>query len=111
MFNKFIKYLLIIVIFNIIFYPKKEYFSNELLKVYIINLKSDKDKLKKIQSNFNNYNIKYNIFNGIDGLTYKLNNNDIKYLQNVDYDINIKKGVVGCHLSHIKLLELFVKKK
>ena len=29
----------------------------------------------------------------------------MKYLKNVDYNINIKKGVVGCHLSHIKLLE------
>ena len=26
-------------------------------------------------------------------------------MKNVDYNINIKKGVVGCHLSHIKLLE------
>jgi GR25 family glycosyltransferase involved in LPS biosynthesis len=74
----------------------------------IINLKTDKTKLANIKTNFDEHNIDYEIFNGIDGLDYTLTPNDIIHLQNVDYDIFKQVGVVGCHLSHICLLEHFV---
>lgn len=38
-------------------------------------------------------------------MKYELTEPDLQHLKNVDYDIHIKKGVVGCHLSHIKLLK------
>jgi GR25 family glycosyltransferase involved in LPS biosynthesis len=74
----------------------------------IINLKTDKTKLANIKTNFDEHNINYEIFNGIDGLDYTLTPNDIIHLQNVDYNIFKQVGVVGCHLSHICLLEHFV---
>ena len=76
--------------------------------INVINLETDKSKLYNIVTNFKELNIKYKIFKGIDGLTYTLTSEDKKNLENVDYDILIKKGVVGCHLSHIKLLENFL---
>ena len=74
----------------------------------IINLKTDKTKLANIKSNFDQHNIQHEIFNGIDGLDYTLTESDLARLQNVDYDIFKQVGVVGCHLSHIYLLEHFV---
>jgi GR25 family glycosyltransferase involved in LPS biosynthesis len=74
----------------------------------IINLKTDKTKLSNIKSNFDEHHIHYEIFNGIDGLDYTLTECDKTRLQNVDYDIFRQVGVVGCHLSHIYLLEHFV---
>ena len=74
----------------------------------IINLKTDKTKLANIKTNFDEHNIQYEIFNGIDGLDYTLTDADRVHLQNVDYNIFKQVGVVGCHLSHIRLLEQFI---
>jgi GR25 family glycosyltransferase involved in LPS biosynthesis len=74
----------------------------------IINLKNDKTKLSNIKTNFDEHHIDYEIFNGIDGLDYTLTDDDMMHLQNVDYNIFKQVGVVGCHLSHIGLLEHFV---
>jgi len=74
----------------------------------IINLKTDTTKLVNIKTNFDEHNIDYEIFNGIDGLDYTLTDADKMHLQNVDYNIFKQVGVVGCHLSHIRLLEHFI---
>jgi GR25 family glycosyltransferase involved in LPS biosynthesis len=74
----------------------------------IINLKTDKIKLANIKANFDQHNIENEIFNGIDGLDYTLTDADMMHLQNVDYNIFKQVGVVGCHLSHIRLLEQFI---
>jgi GR25 family glycosyltransferase involved in LPS biosynthesis len=74
----------------------------------IINLETDKTKLANIKTNFDEHNIQHEIFNGIDGLNYTLTDADMMYLQNVNYNIFKKVGVVGCHFSHIRLLEQFI---
>ena len=74
----------------------------------IINLKTDKIKLANIKANFDEHNIENEIFNGIDGLDYTLTDADMMHLQSVDYNIFKQVGVVGCHLSHIRLLEQFI---
>lgn len=74
----------------------------------LINLKTDKTKLANIKSNFDEHNIQYEVFNGIDGLDYILTDDDHVHLQNVDYNIFKQVGVVGCHLSHIRLFEHFI---
>jgi GR25 family glycosyltransferase involved in LPS biosynthesis len=100
----------IIKLFNLSY--KNEYFYNDKIHIInIINLEIDKERLKKIKSNCDKFNINYNVIKAIDGLKYKLTQNDKIYLKNVNYDINIEKGVLGCHLSHIRLLEDFCKKK
>jgi GR25 family glycosyltransferase involved in LPS biosynthesis len=73
--------------------------------IRIINLETDIEKRQNITSQFNKYDINYEFRTGIDGLKYKLSTNDLEYLKDVDYNIHTKKGVVGCHLAHIKLLE------
>lgn len=100
-------FLLILLICIFKFKNKKKYKN----KVNIINLETDKKRLTKIKSNFHKFNIKYNIIKAIDGSKYTLTQSDRKYLKNVDYDINVNKGTVGCNLSHIKLLEKFCHEK
>ena len=75
--------------------------------IYLINLKTDVCKRTEMKQMFHKHHLTYRVFEGVEGLTYKLTNDDLQYLQHVDYDIHVKKGVVGCHLSHIRLLEQF----
>jgi GR25 family glycosyltransferase involved in LPS biosynthesis len=93
----------------IISFEHKKHSKNIYHMLKIINLKTDKTKLSNIKSNFDEHDIHYEIFNGIDGLDYTLTECDRTRLQNVDYNIFKQVGVVGCHLSHICLLEHFVK--
>jgi exopolysaccharide biosynthesis predicted pyruvyltransferase EpsI/GR25 family glycosyltransferase involved in LPS biosynthesis len=76
--------------------------------IYLINLKTDVRKFMEMKNMFHKLRLKYRVFEGVEGLSYPLTKEDLQYLQDVDYDIHLKKGVVGCHLSHIRLLEQFV---
>lgn len=54
-----------------------------MIKIYVINLKSQKTKLLKIQNQLDNQHIKYEIIEGVDGKTMDidyLNKNGIKII-------------------------------
>jgi len=87
-----------------------------MIKIYIINLKSRKNKLFEIQNQLDTQNIKYEIIEGIDGKTLNmsyLNNNGIKICNEYYWKVkkrNMTFGELGCTLSHLKIYEDIVKK-
>lgn len=76
------------------------------MKYYVINLKYAKDRLKNIDKYFSNNNIKYDIFNAIDGKELILYDKFFsKELLN-KYNLNklqFYRGSIGCSLSHVSL--------
>ena len=58
---------------------------------------------------FKNNNIDYTFYDAIDGLTYEQTKNDKIYLQNIEYNKQIRTGTIACMLSHIRILEYFKK--
>lgn len=74
-------------------------------KITVINLESSSERLNYFKNMCNNLNIKYNRISAINGFEYKLNEKEKEIFSNIDYDIKKKKGVLGCHLSHIKAIK------
>jgi GR25 family glycosyltransferase involved in LPS biosynthesis len=71
---------------------------NELFdKIYLLNLKKDTTRLEKTTKLLNNHNIKYTIFEAIDGLTKETEFANLK-----THKIN-SLGAYGCLLSHIEI--------
>lgn len=73
----------------------------------IINLDEDIKRMKYMEQQCEKYNIDYIRFSAINGINYKLTEQENIYLKNTCYDKNELKGTLGCFLSHIKLLEKF----
>ena len=77
---------------------------------YVINLKKDNEKWKKIQSNFKNTDLKLIRFNGIYGKN--LTEDDKNFKKNhitKKCDLICTHGMIGCGLSHIKLANYIIK--
>lgn len=75
-------------------------------KTYVINLKRRDDRMKLLEKNCK---ITYERINAVDGSLLKPN----KYLQRIfeGNDYNMREGMVGCAMSHIKLLIECIKSK
>lgn len=71
------------------------------LKTFIINLDRRQDRWEKIQENNNINFLAYQRFNAIDGNKLKPTSQLCQIFDNNDY--NMRKGMVGCAMSHIKL--------
>jgi len=102
--------LVAIIIFSCIYIYKKknmEPFSNNL-SIYVINLNESKDRLKLITSQLNKQNLQFTRFPAING-----KNLDLPKLkkQNILQNDNMKKGTIGCSLSHITLWKKLAKQK
>jgi GR25 family glycosyltransferase involved in LPS biosynthesis len=75
---------------------------NELFDdVFIINLVTRKDKLDIVSKNFDDNNIKYQIFNAIRPMDIMINPN---YQQYKEFEFN-RLGAIACTMSHKHLLE------
>ena len=77
------------------------------LKVYVINLKKDTERLNKFLKN--NCHLNIIKFNAIDG--FKIKKNDPIYKKHIGYfkhPINTH-GAIGCILSHIQLYDYLIK--
>ena len=96
--------LLLLLIVIILKLNNNESFSNNDIIINVINLEKSKERLEYFKLMCKKLNIKYNKISGIDGSKYNLNKYERDLYSNVDYNINKKKGVIGCHLSHIKAL-------
>lgn len=84
-----------------------ENFSNNI-GIYVINLQESKNRLKLINSQFNKQNIKFTRFPAVNGKKIdilKLKNDNILHNE------NMKKGNLGCSLSHLTLWKTLAKKK
>lgn len=66
-------------------------------KIYVINLKKRKDRLKQVTEELNKHNIDFQIFQGVEG-------NPGIPLKN-DHPLKNKPGHVGCVLSHVAILK------
>ena len=76
---------------------------------YVINLKKDKQKWKKMQSNFKNTGIKLIRFNAIHGAN--LTDDDKIFKENhitKKCNLTCTDGMIGCGLSHIKLANYII---
>ena len=93
---------------DLLIYNRVSY-SKQNFNIKIINLKVDTDRKITMKEQLDNLKLEYSFFDAIDGSVYNLTDNERQYLSAVDYDININKGVVGCFLSHIRVLEEFIK--
>ena len=94
----------IIILIFIINKCKIDKFTGNII-LNVINLDKSKDRLEYFKLMCNKLNIKYNRIRGIDGRKHILTKYEKNFFKNVNYDINKKKGIIGCHLSHIKALE------
>ena len=85
----------------------------EKIKVYVVNLKEDRERKKNIVNEIEKQNIKnYEILNAINGnlltneeleqLTYKNNNNKNPW------NTKMSASQIGCALSHIKIYKKFI---
>ena len=81
------------------------------LTIHLINLKTNPEKKKSSIKNFERFGVPYVVVNGVDGNNYQLSQHERWLFKQADYDIDVQLGVVGCCLSHLKLLEAFVRSK
>ena len=88
----------------------------EEFKVYIVNLKTDKNRKKNIIKELVKQNIKnYEIIDAIDG--NKLNKNKLNLVTFKDknhlnpWNSKLSPSQIGCALSHIKIYKKFIETK
>lgn len=82
---------------NRIYIPLSESVINHYFDhVYLINLKRRPDRLDKMKSLLGDLKINYEVIEAIDGKT------DLE-AQSISLETGIDCGVVGCHLSHLKV--------
>lgn len=77
----------------------KQQDKQEDIEVFVINLNRRRDRIEKFVKN---YPIKYTLFEAVDGKKLKPTALLQKIFENNKYNMN--RGVIGCSLSHIKLL-------
>ena len=106
--NIFVLIIMIIILVVLIIFNncKKENFvnsKNKIDKAYVINLKKNKDRLKRFKKNTKKANIKVERFNAVYGKDLPKEHPDIiKYFVK---NHNLNPGEIGCALSHIKIWE------
>ncbi|WP_313387105.1 glycosyltransferase family 25 protein [Chishuiella sp.] len=71
---------------------------------YLINLDRAKDRLKLMTKEFEKNNIEFNRIPAIDYKEININSYSIKNL----YDRDLVPGEIGCYLSHLKTLKIFL---
>ena len=85
----------------------KKVLKDKNVKIFVINLKKDKDRWKKYASNKN-----YTRFNAVNGSQLPSTE---KYLKKMTMMWNAsdrqRRNVVGCFLSHLRLLKMVVRKR
>jgi GR25 family glycosyltransferase involved in LPS biosynthesis len=79
---------------------------DEIVDTYVINLKSRSEKYKYISDQLNKQNLKFNMFDAIDGSKLDVNDLENKNIYNTNKTISymdrvLRKGEIGCALSHI----------
>jgi glycosyl transferase family 25 len=103
-FNLILSFILILLLILRYTLPKFESFNNRNdIKIYFINLNQNKDRLKYIKEQCNKENIniiRFPAYYGKDLNEYELINQGILSRKH-----NLRKGQLGCAISHYKLME------
>jgi hypothetical protein len=74
---------------------------NNIDQIYVINLRKRRDRIANfIESVPLAFIEKIKIVGGIDGLNHVLSNDEMKKLRNADWDIEKRRGILGCSFSH-----------
>ena len=108
----FIVLLVLVILLVSIFYfisGKKETFTNNnnIDKIYVINLKKNRDRLEKFMENAKKANVKVERFDAVYGKELNKDHPDIlKYFVK---DHGLFSGQIGCALSHIKTWKMLLK--
>lgn len=81
--------------------------TKPLYQTYLINLDRAEERLKLMENEFKKCNISYERISAVDAKkmdvsTYKVDNK---------YDRDLVPGEIGCYLSHVKTLEVFLASK
>jgi GR25 family glycosyltransferase involved in LPS biosynthesis len=71
------------------------------LKTFVVNLDRRQDRMKEFSVQADSLGFSYTRFSAVDGIKLKPNKQLQKIFENNDY--NMRQGIVGCALSHIKL--------
>ncbi len=71
------------------------------MEIILINLQRRPDRLEKFKKQIDKYSLNFTIFSAIDGYKLKPNRQLNKIFENNDY--NMRKGIVGCALSHLQI--------
>jgi glycosyl transferase family 25 len=104
--------LIVILVLLILFIYKNEYFTNtnlfDDLEIYAINLKRRPDKKINIENELNKYNLKYNIYEAVDGRSLDIDKM-ITEKQIVVTNRKLRNTEYGCYLSHINIWNNFMK--
>lgn len=75
--------------------------EEDIAKTYVINLDRRKDRMDKFKKEAEKVSLKYERFSGVDGSLLIPNKRLQRIFENNDY--NMREGMVGCAMSHIKL--------
>ena len=96
--------LLFVLLNKHVFLIYKEHFTNNIKidKIYCINLERSKDRWENIKKGAKNANIKVERFNAIDGKN--IDKTETSQRNNININHRLRKGTIGCALSHILLL-------
>ena len=88
----------------------RELFYSEIKidKVYVINLEESKDRLDVITAQLNKENIAFNRIAGVNGSRLQY---DQLYKKKIIKHYNLKKGALGCSLSHISIWKRIIRSK
>lgn len=78
--------------------------NNILYETYLINLDRSGDRLRFMQREFEKQNMSFQRVSAIDGAKLK----GYEYIVKNRYDRNLVPGEIGCYLSHIKVLQIFL---
>ncbi|MGU9940092.1 glycosyltransferase family 25 protein [Empedobacter brevis] len=78
--------------------------TKPLYQTYLINLDRADERLKLMENEFNKCEISYERISAIDAKTL----NPSSYKVNNKYDRDLVPGEIGCYLSHVKTLEIFL---
>lgn len=98
----------IVIITLIIIYPLLKHMYHKYIKtqrdydVYVINMRKDKKRYKKITKELNKYNVKFRKIEGIDGSKQNINLLKNKKLIDHNADDSLSLPKVGCSWSHKK---------
>ncbi len=83
------------------------------LKIFLINLKRDKERKKFCINQFKKFDVKYDIFDAYDGSTLSRDNFN-KYSSKLTFKTekrDLAYDEIGCSLSHLKIYEKIVRER
>ena len=82
---------------------------NKKIKNFVINLAHRKDRLESFRKRVSDLSFDFEVFNAVDGNKLQPTR---QMLQIFDWnDYNYRKGIVGCALSHMKLITMLLEDK